>query len=329
MFVNRARARAARPRADARCVRGGARYVDVSYRDQHVRKAMIELGPDEALTHTPEWLQTSARGLRRERVHRDDGRSRARPAQRPRRRARRQRPHEGAERDHPRQMVAREINWTGVAYPNAGWAEQVFGEPDVERLWQAVATCTRLDESDPVAAWRDAHGAPRGACGAAERAPLRRAPLPRPRHRLHDRPAAGCAWMSALFRTAKGREYVAEHADRGDLHDAGCRRAEGTISSTLPLALLGDVVEGLKLTVKDGRITNVEASHGAELVRGQLDSDERARYFGEVALVDGKLAGRADRDHVLRHALRRERDLSHRLRLRHPRELRGRSAAKA
>ncbi len=30
-------------------------------------------------------------------------------------------------------------NWTIVAYPNAGWAETVFGEPDVERLWQAVA----------------------------------------------------------------------------------------------------------------------------------------------------------------------------------------------
>ena len=28
----------------------GATYVDVQYRDQHVRKAMIELGPDEALT---------------------------------------------------------------------------------------------------------------------------------------------------------------------------------------------------------------------------------------------------------------------------------------
>ena len=29
----------------------------VLYIDQHVRKAMIELGPDEALTHAPDWLQ--------------------------------------------------------------------------------------------------------------------------------------------------------------------------------------------------------------------------------------------------------------------------------
>ena len=47
-----------------------------------------------------------------------------------------------------------EIAWTIVGYPNAGWAEAVFGEPDVERLWEAVAIATRLDEDDPVAAWR-------------------------------------------------------------------------------------------------------------------------------------------------------------------------------
>src|SRR5438552_19046095 len=34
----------------------GARYVDAVYRDQHVRKAMIELGPDETLSWTPPWL---------------------------------------------------------------------------------------------------------------------------------------------------------------------------------------------------------------------------------------------------------------------------------
>ena len=37
----------------------------------------------------------------------------------------------------------------------AGWATRRFGEPDLERLWQAVGTATRLDAPDPVAAWRD------------------------------------------------------------------------------------------------------------------------------------------------------------------------------
>jgi leucyl aminopeptidase (aminopeptidase T) len=55
----------------------GATYVDVAYRDQHVRKAMIELGPDEA----------EDVGARRcgQRLHCNDGRPRSETARRPRR----------------------------------------------------------------------------------------------------------------------------------------------------------------------------------------------------------------------------------------------------
>jgi aminopeptidase len=65
------------------------------------------------------------------------------------------------------------------------------------------------------------------------------------------------------------------------------RRAEGTISSSLPLALLGEMVKGLRLTVRDGTIVEVEAEQGAEVVRSQVASDEGAARFGEIALVDG------------------------------------------
>src|SRR4051812_44241467 len=34
----------------------GARYVDVQYVDQHVRRSMIEKGSDDVLEWSPEWL---------------------------------------------------------------------------------------------------------------------------------------------------------------------------------------------------------------------------------------------------------------------------------
>jgi len=45
-------------------------------------------------------------------------------------------------------------NWTVVGVPNPGWAQQMFGEPDLERLWKLVEFCVRLDADDPVARWR-------------------------------------------------------------------------------------------------------------------------------------------------------------------------------
>src|SRR6185295_20395495 len=54
-----------------------------------------------------------------------------------------------------RVLLAGRVTWVIVAAPNAGWATQVFGEPDVERLWAAVSVAMRLDEPDVVAAWEE------------------------------------------------------------------------------------------------------------------------------------------------------------------------------
>jgi aminopeptidase len=265
----------------------GARYVDVRYADQHVRRAMIEFGPDDALEHTPEWLKTRYRhasgnallattgdpepdllaDLDGERV----GRARMRELNE-------------IIRD---QMVARTLNWTGLAYPNAGWAEKVFGEPDVEKLWESVAFCTRLDEEDPVAAWR-AHMAKL----EVRAAQLNDRKFDAVRYRGPGTDFTigllqTAHWMSALFHTANGREYVPNMPTEEVFTTPDPRRAEGTISSTRPLALSGDVVEGLKVVVKDGRIVEIDATHGADVVRAEVASDDGAARFGEIALVDG------------------------------------------
>ena len=47
------------------------------------------------------------------------------------------------------------------------------------------------------------------------------------------------------------------------------------------------MVEGLELRFEGGRVVDVKADKGAEVVRSQLESDEGAARLGEVALVDG------------------------------------------
>jgi aminopeptidase len=267
--------------------KAGARYVDVNYRDPHVRKAMIELGSDEALNHTPDWLKTWANAMKGAAMIATTGNPEPElMADLDGERVGRAQMKELAEIMR-KQMIERTVNWTGVAFPNEGWAEKVFGEPDVERLWEAVALCTRLDEADPVAAWRD-HMA-RLESRAAKLTELKFDAL------QYTGPGTdfkvglldSARWIAALFHTASGIEYVPNMPTEEIFTSPDSRRAEGTIRSTQPLALLGDVVEGLELTVKDGKIVDVRADKGADVVRGQLAGDERAAYFGELALVDG------------------------------------------
>jgi aminopeptidase len=265
----------------------GARYVDVRYRDQHLRRAMIELGPDSALTHEPPWMLTQARAIEgnaqiqtvgdaepallsdldSERV----GRARMATIQE-------------IYRD---QSAERSVNWTIVACPNEGWAAQVLGEPNVERLWELVATCTRLDEPDPVAAWRE-HMARLEA--RAER--LTALGLAALRYRgpgtdLTVGLNPNARWVSALFRTRDGIEFVPNMPTVEIFTAPDCRRAEGTVRSSRPLVLQGEVIEGLRLVLRNGKIVEVDADRGAGVVQAQLESHERAPYLGELALVDG------------------------------------------
>jgi aminopeptidase len=267
--------------------RAGARYVDVRYRDDHVRHAMIELGPDEALTHAPEWMKQLYRAMEGgaqlwttgdpepELMNDLDGERVGRA---------RQKEIVAIIRD---QMIARSLNWSGVAYPSEGWATQIYGEPDVERLWKAVAFCTRLDEADPVQAWREHMARLEGRGKVLTELELDAVHYTGPGTDLTVGLNPNARWMSALFRTRDGVEYVPNMPTEEVFTTPDCRRAEGTIRSSRPLVLDGDIIEGLQFTVKDGKIVDVQADKGAGIVRGQLEIDDRAAYFGELALVDG------------------------------------------
>jgi len=267
--------------------RAGARYVDVRYRDDHVRRAMIELGPDEALTHSPEWIKSLYRAQAGQAAIGTTGD----PA-----------PELMSDLDGERvgkaamkevleiarsQLVDRTVNWTGIAFPNEGWSRQVFGEPDLERLWKLVAFCTRLDEDDPAAAWRDHMARLEARAEKLTALELDAVHYSGPGTDFTIGLNPDARWASALFHTESGIEYVPNMPTEEIFTTPDWRRAEGTIRSSRPLALAGEVIEGLRLTVRDGKIVEVDADKGAGIVRGQLETDDRAGYFGELALVDG------------------------------------------
>jgi aminopeptidase len=64
------------------------------------------------------------------------------------------------------------------------------------------------------------------------------------------------------------------------------RRADGVIRVTRPMVIVGQLVTGLRVTFRDGKITEVDADEGAEVIRAQVATDEGSARLGEVSLVD-------------------------------------------
>ncbi len=271
----------------AEAYRHGARYVDVWLVDQHVRRTHIEHADEAELGFSPPWFVRRYKELGRtggallaitgaaepELFGDLDGRR------------------VGLSRMKEVAAASLELsdglcNWTIVGCPNPGWAQTVFGEPDVERLWDAVATTVRLDEPDPVEAWR-AHIARLEARAAS----LNARAFDHLRYRgpgtdltigLHQ----DSEWQSALDE-ANGIKHTANMPTEEVFTSPDARRVDGVVRSTLPLQIQGTIVRDLEVRFEDGRAVSVSAVSGEDVMRTHVATDDGSVRLGEVALVDG------------------------------------------
>ena len=265
----------------------GATYVDVLYTDQHVRRAHVAQADEENLGFSPPWLVERLRALG------ETGGALCAISGNPE-------PEILADLDGERVAKARmrevaeaslaltdgRCNWTIVAYPNEGWATTVFGEPDVERLWDAVATAVRLDEPDPVGAWREHVGRLAERAESLNERAFDALRYTGPGTELTVGLHAESAWQAALDESA-GIKHIANMPTEEVFTTPDARRVDGTVRSTLPLQIQGTIVRGLEVRFAGGHAVEVRAETGEDVLRTHVASDDGASRLGEVALVDG------------------------------------------
>jgi aminopeptidase len=267
----------------------GARYVETHYRDMHLRRARIQHAPEDSLEWSPPWtlalldhmIETGGATIAIT--------GEAEPellADLDQRRAQRTRARLAAEKllDAENRRL---IQWTIVGYPNEGWARAVFGEPDVERLWDAVITATRLDEPDPVAAWRAHLDRLRERAASLDERRFDAIRFVGPGTDLTVGLSDKHRWLTAAEETLEGVPHLVNVPTEEVYTTPDRRRTEGTVRSTFPLALGGTIVRGLELRFAGGKVVEVRAEMGEDAVRGEMATDDGAMFLGEVALVDG------------------------------------------
>ena len=267
----------------------GARYVDILYVDPLVRRAQVAGAGTENLGFSPPWLV-----LRQEEMARvgaasiriDGGGVGVMEGLDPARvGAARMLAVERANREALRSSAT---NWTIVPWATPDWAQQVLGEPDVERLREALDKIMRLDQPDPVAAWEARFDQLHARAAQMNQRAFKALHYVGPGTDLTVALGRPSRWMAAVFRNRDGRYHHPNLPTEEIFTTPDHRFTEGVVSATKPLTLRGAVVTGLRLTFEGGRVTRVEADQGAEVVEAELDTDEGARRLGEVALVDGE-----------------------------------------
>ena len=271
----------------------GAKYVDVLYFDQWLKRERIAHADDDTLDFAPPWMRERLYYLSDERAARislsGPHAPRALEGLDPARAGRDLLPYLPETGEVVNRMTT---SWNIVPVPTPPWAELVYPELDAEqgyeRLWEDVAHICRLDADDPNDAWVQ-----------------RSAELKANAQRLTDRhfdalrlhgdgtdltiglfPSAH--WAAGDLETVEGRRHSPNIPTEEVFGTPDPERVDGYVSATMPLELSGSIIDGIRIEFEGGRAVKIDASSGSDALRAVAARDEGASRLGEIALVDGE-----------------------------------------
>lgn len=181
--------------------------------------------------------------------------------------------------------------WCIAAVPGEKWAKKVFPELPkgraVERLWEAILSCSRALEGDPLENWRlhnldiKARAEALNAIGLTaleykdpNGTDLRVGLIP---EALFLGGAERCPVNGVEYNPNIPSEELFVTPRAGD--------AEGVVHATRPLAVQGVLIEDFWLRFEGGRVVELHAEKNEDALRTLVGMDEGAAMLGECALV--------------------------------------------
>jgi aminopeptidase len=271
--------------------RAGARFVDLSVFDIHLKRARAQYADPDTLSFVPPWYGERIQALGDVHAARivlagpvaPDAMDGIDPALA----AKDMLP---TVKESIKVVNDRTTNWTIAPCPTPGWAQLVYPElePDqaLERLWEQSAHVLRLDETDPVAAWEERLARLAQAKEKLDALGLDSLRFEGPGTDLRIGLFESSRWLAADFTTVDGIRHAPNLPTEEVFTTPDPERVDGVVRSTKPLFTSGQLITGLSVRFEGGSAVAIDADQGAETLRGLSQRDPGAVRLGEVALVD-------------------------------------------
>ncbi|MCY8997076.1 aminopeptidase [Bacillus inaquosorum] len=270
----------------------GAKNVTVNWQDDEVAKFKYELAPFEAFEEYPEW---EAKG--REELAKKGAAFISVVSSNPdllkgvdsKRIAAFQKAAGKALHTYRQYIQSDKVSWTVVGAASAGWAQKVFPgkseEEAIQLLWEEIFKATRVNEDDPVQAWikhdqnlheKVDHLNERHYAALHYQAKGTDLTIKLPKKHV---------WAGAGSVNESGHEFMANMPTEEVFTLPQKDGIDGVVSSTKPLSYGGNIIENFTLTFENGRIVDIKAEKGEDILKELVETDEGSHYLGEVALV--------------------------------------------
>jgi aminopeptidase len=269
----------------------GARFVDPTYFDPYVKRSRLQHAPDDSLEFVPEWYGNRMLQLGDVRAARIVFVPRVSPGilngVDPKRAGRDQLPDI---QERLEIINKRLVNWTIMPFPTQPWAELVYpdldGEAALARLTEELSHVCRLDEDDPVAAWRERKETLHSVAARLSEHHFDAIRLEGPGTDLTVGLLPTSLWEGGSTTTVDGIEHMPNVPTEEVYTTPDPTRADGVVRATKPLDVAGTIVRGLEVRFEGGHAVDIRADSGAEVLRERAGYDADASRLGELALVD-------------------------------------------
>ncbi len=189
-----------------------------------------------------------------------------------------------------RRALENKHQWCIAAVPGKAWAKKVFPhlseKKAVEEMWKVILHTARADGKNPVAEWK-AHNADLDArCAYLNSLGLKY---------LEYKSSNGTDFKVELLddgifaggneKTLQGRVFNPNIPTEEVFTSPKAGAAEGIVYSTKPLSYMGELIDNFSVRFENGKVVEVKAEKGEELLKQMVSMDEGAGKLGECALI--------------------------------------------
>jgi aminopeptidase len=272
--------------------RRGAKFVDVLYFDQWIKRERVTLADEQTLDYVPPWIGQRLLYLSDERAARvtlsGPHAPRALVGVDPARAGRDILPYVPESGEVVNRMTT---SWCIVPAPTPSWAEIVYpelaGGAAYEKLWDDVAHICRLDAGDPAQAWAARSSELKAHAQRLTEQGFDAVRLHGPGTDLTIGLFPSAHWAAGDLETVDGHRHSPNLPTEELFTTPDPERVDGYVSATMPLELSGSIITGIRVEFQGGVAVKIDADEGGETLRAVAAQDEGASRLGEVALVDG------------------------------------------
>ncbi|MFJ8266127.1 aminopeptidase [Peribacillus asahii] len=270
----------------------GAYNVIVNWNDDTVNRTKYELAPDEVFHEYPEWRAKETIELAEKGAAFLSVISSSPDLLKgvdPKRIANFQKASGTALKPWRQAMQSDKVSWSIVAVPSEAWANKVFPEEPAEnrvhKLWEAIFKAVRVDTENPVEAWKTHDDTLHEKVDYLNDKHYTKLHYTAPGTDLTIELPEKHLWCGAGSINQHGHHFMANMPTEEVFTVPLKTGVNGTVRSTKPLSYGGNIINNFSVTFKDGRIIEVQAEEGEEILKQLVDTDEGSHYLGEVALV--------------------------------------------